>query len=223
MLRLSSKALIALRIVQLFLSLLVFILGCVTVGQSTDEGFFRIKFHSQSDEYSIFVGIWGLLVVSYILVSSIYKPAISHPIAVFVLEIVTNIFFFAQWIAVAAFWGQYSCANVTSCKTGKANAAMGAITWATFVVTTTFVIISSIGYFKYRGYNTSLRTVPGGLLPDVPPEARPAPHPLEGAAAGGAELETQSTQKSMQEVELKEPDAVHNAHQEEPIPVAGTL
>lgn len=176
----STGLLLVLRGVQMFAGLLILALGGATVGAKSTSyygyyGYYYSGYHfyTQPDQYAIFVGVWTMLAVGYILLSTLRVPRIAHPIAILVVEAVTNVFLFACWVALAATWAPYNCGRVTSCKTGKANAAISAVTWGLFVCTTAWVAISSVPYFKNGGHKTREPALPGGLFPTVVSTARP--------------------------------------------------
>jgi len=140
-----------LRGVQALLTLLVLALVAATIAKTNDIGFYF-----SIDAYALFVAIFTLIILvfplSYILFYSYIGPALVFTWVLVSAEILTNIFWFASWIALASLHGPENCdfrffvSNY--CKVGKAATAFAAITWATFVATSVLVVLEYLPTLK---------------------------------------------------------------------------
>jgi hypothetical protein len=58
-------------------------------------------------------------------------PALAHKYAICGVEAITMIFWFAAWVAVAAYWGDIHCpSGIAVCGAGTAAIVFGAIIWS---------------------------------------------------------------------------------------------
>lgn len=165
-----NKPLFYLRIAQLAMAVIVLGLSAATISNSTYRyRGVRYSYSSGTDNYSVFVAVWTLLAIPYLLLSPLIFEIAAYPLAFMIVELLSDVFWFAGWIALAAQWGPVgNCFSSSACKTGKASTAMSAITWLLFVASTIVVMTSAVVYFKNKGLSTVKPGIPGGELP-VPP------------------------------------------------------
>lgn len=55
--------------------------------------------------FLVFTSIWTLLVLIYLVLAESFVPRIANRIAIIVIEALTMLFWFAGWVAVAAWLG----------------------------------------------------------------------------------------------------------------------
>ena len=101
-----------LRIVQGFIALLVLILMAYVVSN------WSYYWSPDSANFLLFVACWTLLAVAYLLLVSVRfaEHPVGHKFGVLAVEIVTMIFWFAGWVAVAALLGDIPYSQVCSSK-----------------------------------------------------------------------------------------------------------
>lgn len=80
--------------------------------------------------FNLFNGIWtGFLVVPYLVLAPIYVEAAAHPIVMAAVEALSCLFWFAGFIALAAFIGRVpaaACSGVGLCAEMQAATVFGA-------------------------------------------------------------------------------------------------
>lgn len=79
-------------------------------------------------------GIWSLLVIAYLIISSKFLPELYNYWAQAVAEGVTIVFWFAGFIALATTLGAESRPHISWYKTGAAACAFAAFTWSVCVL-----------------------------------------------------------------------------------------
>lgn len=206
-----NTAILIVRIVQAALAIIVLGLSAATIN-GTENRFY--SFYYNIDAYSVFCSVWTLLIVSYFIFCPIYFKVVAIPIAVLIIEIITNIFWFANWIALASLWGPGSCRGISWCQTGKASIAFACFTWLAFVGSTILISLSAVGYSKNNSFSTRDSTLVGGEFPQS--STGPVVAPVVEApvvAPENIDLEANISNK-----ERFTPEA----SQTEPIPPAGT-
>jgi hypothetical protein len=110
--------------------------------------------------FLLFTGIWGILSVIFLLVTPIALPALHHNFIVLGVEFLAMIFFFAGFIAVAAFIGTPDCDGLGWCQCIQAGIAFGAFSWVLWVVTLALVVREV--YLEHSG-NVSRGPTAGGV------------------------------------------------------------
>ena len=91
--------------------------------------------------FLIFVAIWTLLVLAFLLLAPKFFPKAAHNLVILALELITMIFWFAGFVALAVDVGAYGCDvledirgdEIDECQTADASAkaacAFAAFTW----------------------------------------------------------------------------------------------
>lgn len=78
----------------------------------------------------LFTSIWTLLAVAYLVIAPSRFPALAHKYAIAAVEALTMLFWFAAWVAVAAYRGNYPhCGAWGGCKASVAAIVFGVILW----------------------------------------------------------------------------------------------
>lgn len=99
--------------------------------------------------FAIFVSIWTLLLLLYLVPASLGKflpDVLTNPVIVLAVDALTMLFWFAAWVAVAAWRGRYDGLLFgTPAGVAAAFAAFGAFEWALFVAST---VILALGLKK---------------------------------------------------------------------------
>ncbi|PGH18834.1 hypothetical protein AJ79_00247 [Helicocarpus griseus UAMH5409] len=93
--------------------------------------------------FLLFDAIWTLLiVVPYLVLAPLYFPVAAHQYGLIAAEAITLIFWFAGFIAVAAWLPPAAfCKHFSVCKSLQAATVFGAFEWLLFVATTVLVVI----------------------------------------------------------------------------------
>ncbi|MCJ1403490.1 hypothetical protein MMC11_006713 [Xylographa trunciseda] len=102
--------------------------------------------------FVLFASLWSLLLLAY-LFATLRFGRFSHPIASFVLLLVTSLFWFSGFIALAVAIGGSSCGPNRSCQAIAAASAFGAFLWLIFLVDAIFA-----GMAAFSGSRTSGQT-----------------------------------------------------------------
>lgn len=124
-----------LRAVQAVLSIIILGLSAYVI--DTWNGPFNEGWTPSSVNFMLFTSIWTLLAVAYLVITPTRFPSLAHKWAIFAVEAITMIFWFAAWVAVAALWGDIGCGSRGgACGAGTAAIVFGAIEWLAFVATT---------------------------------------------------------------------------------------
>ena len=96
----------------------------------TWNGPFNEGWTPSSVNFMLFTSIWTLLAVAYLVITPTRFPSLAHKWAIFAVEAITMIFWFAAWVAVAALWGDIGCGSRGgACGAGTAAIVFGAIEW----------------------------------------------------------------------------------------------
>ena len=91
--------------------------------------------------FLIFVGCWtAILAVPYLTLSPRYAPQVAHKFGILAAEVVTMIFWFAGFIALAAFLGDLVFCRGTVCNSARAAVVFGALEW--YVARSHFELLS---------------------------------------------------------------------------------
>ncbi|CAG7991551.1 unnamed protein product [Penicillium nalgiovense] len=92
--------------------------------------------------YMLFNGCWTTgIAVPYLGLAPLRFPRFSHEIAIPLIELLTGGLWLSGWIALAAMIPSPGACHYSSCHALQALIVVGAVQWATFVVTNTFAII----------------------------------------------------------------------------------
>lgn len=189
------QPLFLLRIAQFVLGVIVLALGAAAISKSTvSVSGWTYHWASDTDSYAVFVGVWTIVAIAYLIFSPVLLEITAHPLGFLIVEGLSHIFWFANWIALAAQAGKYgTCHGFTTCQLTTGNAVISAFTWLSFCGSTYFVVRSAIPYFRNRGLSTTLPGLPGGYLPLPPAREEGAAGPVAPEQASGADLEMNVT------------------------------
>jgi len=104
-----------------------------------------------SVNFLLFTSLWSLLVLAYLL-ATLRFGRFSHPIASFVLLLLTSLFWFSGFIALAVAVGG-GCGLNHACQTMAAASAFGAFLWIIFLVDAVFAGMAAFGGSRTSGQN----------------------------------------------------------------------
>ncbi|KAJ5461094.1 uncharacterized protein N7458_002646 [Penicillium daleae] len=97
---------------------------------------------SDTVNFLLFLGCWTTFVATpYLLAAPIYFPRLAHRFVIPAVEVITMIFWFAGFIAIAAQLPSPAYCKWSGCRALQAVAVFGAFEWVLFVVTTYFAVI----------------------------------------------------------------------------------
>jgi len=134
--------LLPLRILQIVLSLVVLgTAGYVANWYNSDT----LTAPPNQINFLIFVPVWSFITIAYLEITPIYAKRASHPYAHFALEIVTTIFYFAGFIALAVFLSKLLYCRGSVCASARAAAIFSSLSCATWILTT---ILLGVEIFK---------------------------------------------------------------------------
>ncbi|OQD64780.1 hypothetical protein PENPOL_c007G01350 [Penicillium polonicum] len=126
-----------LRIVQAILSLATIGLTAYEIASLYDEWSYSNVIY-----YMLFNGCWTTAIaIPYLGLAPLRFPRFSHEIAIPLIELLTGGLWLSGWIALAAMIPSPGACHYASCHALQALIVVGAIQWATFVVTNTFAIL----------------------------------------------------------------------------------
>ncbi|KXG53741.1 uncharacterized protein PGRI_007910 [Penicillium griseofulvum] len=126
-----------LRIVQAILSLATIGLTAYEIASLYDEWSYSNVIY-----YMLFNGCWTTAIaVPYLGLAPVAYPRFSHEVAIPLIELITGGLWLSGWIALAAMIPSPGACHYSSCHALQALIVVGAVQWATFVVTNAFAII----------------------------------------------------------------------------------
>ncbi|MCJ1321953.1 hypothetical protein MMC15_007298 [Xylographa vitiligo] len=142
----NNKVLLPLRGVAVLFTIIE--LGLTAYGVSYFDGTYSNGYYTYTSNvgalnFMLFNSLWSLLVLAYLL-ATLRFGRFSHPIASFVLLLVTALFWFAGFIALAVAVGP-TCYGKHACETVAAAAAFGAFLWVIFLVDAIFAGMAAFG------------------------------------------------------------------------------
>ncbi|KAF2840285.1 hypothetical protein M501DRAFT_1002605 [Patellaria atrata CBS 101060] len=135
-----------LRIVQILFSVIV--LGLLAYVANWWNQFWWTSSPSEIN-FLIFCSIWTLLALVYLIIAPWKFPVAAHKFAILGVEVVTMIFWFAGFIALAAFLGNGRECRGSVCNSARAGVAFAAFEWLLFTATTVMAVLH-----VYRTRNT---------------------------------------------------------------------
>ncbi|KAJ5543248.1 hypothetical protein N7535_005678 [Penicillium sp. DV-2018c] len=92
--------------------------------------------------YMLFNGCWTTAIaVPYLGLAPLAFPRFSHEFAIPAMELITGGLWLSGWIALAALMPSPGACHYASCHALQALVVVGAVQWATFVVTNAFALI----------------------------------------------------------------------------------
>lgn len=77
----------------------------------------------------LFCSIWSLLVLAYLIISTLYFPTAAHRFGILVAEGLTMLFWFAGFIAWAVWLHDYCTGRFGVCRVAEAADVFGAFLW----------------------------------------------------------------------------------------------
>ncbi|KAJ5473453.1 hypothetical protein N7475_003019 [Penicillium sp. IBT 31633x] len=126
-----------LRLVQAALSLATIGLTAYEIASLYDEWSYSNVIY-----YMLFNGCWTTAIaVPYLGLAPLAFPRFSHEVAIPLMELLTGGLWLSGWIALAAMIPSPSACHYSSCHALQALIVIGAVQWATFVVTNFFAIM----------------------------------------------------------------------------------
>jgi len=156
---------IPLRIAQFILAIIVLGLTGYSVGKF--NGFWWGDWSPDSVRFLLFCSIWTLFALIYLVLAPWKFPSAAHKFAILGVEAITNIFWFAGWIALAAWLGDVldgaDCGGNNLCGSLKAAAVFGAFEWICFMAT---LVLCAIHVYRTRGTANN----------EAPPQMQAQPH-----------------------------------------------
>lgn len=199
MAKIQFTPVLILRIAQVANTILILGLSANTIHgtRSITRGFYSYSYYNDTDAFTVFLTVWTLLLLTYQFLAPLFLSAIAKPIISLSLELVTVIFWFCDWIALAALWAPFRCHNVSFCSTGKASAAFAAINWALFLATFVLIVLRSKNFIKHGILSMREPFEFGGVLPiqsTVAPPAATATD-IEHQQVSGIDLDTNLSNK----------------------------
>ncbi|KAL8789375.1 MAG: hypothetical protein Q9195_006848 [Heterodermia aff. obscurata] len=97
--------------------------------------------------FLIFASVWTLLSLLYLTLTPRFVPSAAHKLAIFALDAVTMIFWFAGWVALAVFKDNLALCGGRVCHVVTAAIVFGAFEWFFFLVTT---ILAALHVWRTR-------------------------------------------------------------------------
>ncbi|GAD99448.1 conserved hypothetical protein [Paecilomyces variotii No. 5] len=153
------------RAVQAIFAIIVLGLTAYVISTFDNVSFYYDDdFNPDTLNFMLFTSVWTLLVATpYLALSPLYVPQIAHRFAVVGMEVVTTIFWFAAFIALAVLLPPSGACHNSPCRSSQAATVFGAFEWVLFAVTAGFAIFNLIGGRGSRNKETV-------------PEVQMAPH-----------------------------------------------
>jgi len=136
-----------LRIIQGFLAALILILDAVVV-----HNWSWVTWSPSEANFVLFCAVWTLLVVAYLAFAPMFAPTAAHKFGILAAEVLTTIFWFAGWIALASLLGDIrTCDHWHTCRIAIAADVFSAFEWLLFSVTT---VMAALHVWRTRGERT---------------------------------------------------------------------
>ena len=98
----------------------------------SDGGFYFNTTSPSQVNFLLFCAVWSILAVAFLIFSPRYDTQgrhVGHKFAILAVDAVTALFWFAGFIALAAFIGVPNCGNSHICGALQASVAFGAFLW----------------------------------------------------------------------------------------------
>ncbi|KAI9836208.1 MAG: hypothetical protein M1819_001545 [Sarea resinae] len=136
-----------LRALQLLLSIIV--LGLAAYAAHWWNQGPRYHVHSPSEvNFMIFTSVWTILSLIYLLTHHYLPEKLGHRFIIFGLEVLTMVFWFAAFIALAVWYSKLLYCVGHICHVIVAADVISALLWPLFVATT---VLSALSIFRRRG------------------------------------------------------------------------
>lgn len=100
---------------------------------------------SSTVNFMMFNAVWTAFVaVPYLVFGPMFIPNFPHKFVILGVELVTMLFWFAGFIALAALLGPPKYCNSGPCHAGQAATAFGAFEWVLFLVTAVYAVMGVV-------------------------------------------------------------------------------
>ncbi|KAF2085823.1 hypothetical protein K490DRAFT_45903 [Saccharata proteae CBS 121410] len=133
-----------LRLLQLIFAIIVLGLASFVSHWWTDHWYS----HSPDEvNFIVFCAAWTLLVLVYLIVAPWRFPTFAHKFGILAAEVVTMIFWFAGFIALAVWLNDRICFG-SVCASAKAATVFAAFSWLAFAAT---CMLASLHVWRTRG------------------------------------------------------------------------
>lgn len=93
--------------------------------------------------FVLFTSIWTFFALAYLTLAPLYLAKLAHGFALLAVEVLTMLFWFAGFIALAVFASDHCPESSRACGTMKAAAAFAAFEWLLWTVTTVLVALKT--------------------------------------------------------------------------------
>jgi hypothetical protein len=131
------------RVAQAFLALLILILDAYVV-----HNWSWAAWSPSEANFILFCAVWTLLAVAYLVFAPMHAPVAAHKFGILAAEVLTTIFWFAGWIALAVLLGDIpGCGHWNTCRVAAAADVFSAIEWLLFMAT---MFMSAIHVWRTR-------------------------------------------------------------------------
>lgn len=146
-----------LRIVQGLLALIVLGVDAYVVDFYRSNGF---RAPSQAG-FVVFVCVWSFLALLYLGLAPTYAPNLHNKWAVLGVEGLSVVFWFAGFVAIAAWLGDQQVCYGTVCGCARATAVFGAFSWIAWTISFILVIKAILAWTSSRKDDVEAGGVPG--------------------------------------------------------------
>ncbi|KAH7354875.1 membrane-associating domain-containing protein [Rhexocercosporidium sp. MPI-PUGE-AT-0058] len=118
--------------------------------------------------FLIFVSLWSFISIAYLELAPRFMAKASHPFAVLGFNILTMLFYFAGFIALAVFLGKLLFCRGSVCAAARADAAFAAFSWLLWTASSALVALQMFkgglaGMKTDRQAKTAMKETPQGL------------------------------------------------------------
>jgi len=135
-----------LRAAQGFIALLVLCLSAFVVHDWAPTSYYT--WSPAEAQFMLFTSIWTVLILVYLVLAPLHFPTAAHKFAILAAEAVTNIFWFAAWVAMASLLGSIFTHGWAAYRVAVAATVFAAIEWILFMITT---VMASAHVYHTRG------------------------------------------------------------------------
>ncbi|EHA28612.1 hypothetical protein CBS63078_8702 [Aspergillus niger] len=99
-------------------------------------------YSSDSPNFMLFVACWTAFIATpYLALAPVFFPQLAHRIVIPAVEVITMIFWFAGFIALAVFLPPAEACHWSRCSALQAATVFGALEWVLFLVTSVFAVL----------------------------------------------------------------------------------
>ncbi|OJJ69290.1 hypothetical protein ASPBRDRAFT_56986 [Aspergillus brasiliensis CBS 101740] len=138
------------RVVQAIFAIIVLALSAYYISWFT---------YSDTVNFMLFNGIWTAFIATpYLALAPVFFPQLAHNIVIPAVEVITMIFWFAGFIALAVYLPPAEACHWSRCSALQAATVFGAFEWVLFLVTSVFAVL---GLSRTRS-SSSTKPTPNG-------------------------------------------------------------